>query len=81
MKLSLIVPEICSFILDTYDSLMDTLNLNVFVVFTDMLRVSRTVFRAAASITRAVGRGLNKHECMSNIQTYGFVVIYYLLSK
>ena len=37
---------------------MDTLNLNVFVVFTDMLRVSRTVFRAAASVTRAVGRGL-----------------------
>ena len=37
---------------------MDTLNLNVFVVFMDMLRVSRTVFRAAASITRAVVRGL-----------------------
>ena len=37
---------------------MDSLNLNVFVVVTDMFRINRTVFHAAASVTRAVGRGL-----------------------
>ena len=38
---------------------MDSLNLNVFLVITDMLLINRTVFHAATSVTRAVGRGLN----------------------
>ena len=49
---------------------MDTLNLNVFVVFTDMLHVSRTVFRAAASVTRAVGRGLKHKTICVRIRVY-----------
>ena len=52
---------------------MDTLNLNVFVVFTDMLCVSRTVFRAAASVTRAVGRGLSKEADISHFEVLIFI--------
>ena len=47
------------------------------MVFMDMLRVSRTVFRAAASVTRAVGRGLRSHSPHKCEHIFHINLIYY----
>ena len=41
---------------------MDVWNLNVFVLFLNLLCLSRTEFNATVSVTKAVGKGISPVE-------------------